>query len=222
MRTIHVIQWGRVPYSQAWAWQQDQVHQRLADPQLPDVLALLEHDPVYTLGQGASLAFLKFAPGTIGIPVYRTERGGEVTYHGPGQVVGYPILRLQHYGLDGHQYVRCLEQAILDVMREYGIAGERKPAYPGVWVGDVKVAAIGIRVRRGVTMHGFAVNVATDLTAFDRIVPCGIREYGVGNLAQFCPEIDPEDVRRNLVRALGAVLGAKMEQGDTISLRCYE
>ncbi len=146
--------------------------------------------------------------------------GGEVTYHGPGQVVGYPIVRLQHYGLDVHQYLRALEQAIINVLRAYGIPGARKAGYPGVWVGDVKVAAVGIKVRRGVTMHGFAVNVATDLTAFARIVPCGIRDYGVGNLVQFCPELDGTAVRQGLVRELGAVLGAQMEQGDPISLRC--
>ncbi|WP_448380565.1 lipoyl(octanoyl) transferase LipB [Gloeomargarita sp.] len=217
---IRVLQWERVAYAQAWAWQQEQVERRLANPHLPDVLALLEHEPVYTLGRGASLGFLQFQPGTIGIPVYRTERGGEVTYHGPGQVVGYPIVRLQHYGLDVHQYLRALEQAIINVLRAYGIPGARKAGYPGVWVGDVKVAAVGIKVRRGVTMHGFAVNVATDLTAFARIVPCGIRDYGVGNLVQFCPELDGTAVRQGLVRELGAVLGAQMEQGDPISLRC--
>ncbi|APB33883.1 Lipoate-protein ligase B [Gloeomargarita lithophora Alchichica-D10] len=220
MRIIHVVPWARVPYPQAWAWQKAQVQQRLDTPELPDILALLEHEPVYTLGQGASLDFLRFPLGSMGIPVYRTERGGEVTYHGPGQVVGYPILRLKHYGLDVHQYLRCLEQAIINVMQEYRIPGERKLGYTGVWVGDTKVAAIGIKVRRGVTMHGFALNVCTDLTAFDRIVPCGIRGYGVGNLGQFCPDIDLGAVRAGLVHTLGAVLGADMEQGDTISIRC--
>lgn len=202
---------GRVPYPQAWAWQQEQVQKRLDCPELGDVLALLEHEPVYTLGQAASLDFLRFPIGSIGIPVYRTERGGEVTYHGPGQVVGYPILRLKHYGLDVHAYLRCLEQIIINALREYHIPGERKAGYTGVWVGDVKVAAIGIKVRRGVTMHGFAVNVCTDLTAFDRIVPCGIRGYGVGNLAQFCPHIDPEAVSESLGRQAGAVLRRPME-----------
>jgi len=220
MGTIQVIQAGQVAYLQAWAWQKEQVQQRLDHPELPDVLALLEHEPVYTLGQGASLDFLRFPIGRIGIPVYRTERGGEVTYHGPGQVVGYPILRLRNYGLDVHQYLRCLEQIIINVLKKYHISGERKPGYTGVWVGDSKVAAIGIKVRRGVTMHGFALNVCTDLTAFERIVPCGIRGYGVGNVAQFCPDIDLEGVRQGLIETFGAVLGADMEQGDPISIRC--
>ncbi len=220
MELIRVMHLGRMAYPQAWVWQQEQVQKRLDCPELPDVLALVEHEPVYTLGQGASLDFLRFPIGSIGMPVYRTERGGEVTYHGPGQVVGYPILRLKHYGLDVHKYLRCLEQIIINVLHEYDIAGVRKAGYPGVWVGDVKVAAIGIKVRRGVTMHGFAVNVCTDLTAFERIVPCGIRGYGVGNLAQYCPQIDQREVRDSLGRQVGAVLRRAMEQGDTISIRC--
>lgn len=220
MAKIQVIQAGSVPYPQAWAWQKEQVQQRLDHPELPDVLALLEHEPVYTLGQGASLDFLHFSIGRIGIPVYRTERGGEVTYHGPGQVVGYPILRLKNYGLDVHQYLRALEQIIINVLEKYGIPGERKPGYTGVWVGDKKVAALGIKVRRGVTMHGFALNVCTDLRAFERIVPCGIRGYGVGNVAQFCPDIDLEGVCEGLIQTFGAVLGADMEQGGPISIRC--
>ncbi|MEN9216762.1 MAG: lipoyl(octanoyl) transferase LipB [Gloeomargarita sp. HHBFW_bins_162] len=220
MRRIQVIQWGRVAYAQAWAWQQTQVQDKIENPDVPDVLAVLEHEPVYTLGQGASLAFVRFPVGGIDIPLYRTERGGEVTYHGPGQVVAYPILRLKNYGLDVHQYVRCLEQIVLNVLQEYGIAAERKVGYTGVWVGEVKVAAIGIKVRRGVTMHGVAVNVSTDLRAFSRIVPCGIRDYGVGNVTQFCPEINLSDVRAGLIRQFGAVLGARMEQRDTISIRC--
>ncbi len=220
MRIIQVRQWERVAYPQIWAWQQEQVQQHLEDPHIPDVLALLEHEPVYTLGQGASLEFLRFTVGAIDVPLYRTERGGQVTYHGPGQVVAYPILRLKNYGLDVHQYLRQLEEIVMRVLRDYGIAGARKPGYTGVWVGDVKVAAIGIKVRRGVTMHGLAVNVCTDLGAFARIVPCGIRDYGVGNLVQFCPEIHPTAVRAGLLRHFGTVLGATMEQRDIISIRC--
>ncbi|MCS7031894.1 MAG: lipoyl(octanoyl) transferase LipB [Gloeomargarita sp. SKYG116] len=220
MATVYYYQWGRVPYRQAWTWQQEQVQQRLVNPDLPDVVALLEHEPVYTLGRGASLDFLRAPLEALGIPVYRTERGGEVTYHGPGQVVGYPILRLSHYGLHVHQYLRCLEEIIIQALIPYGIRAGRKAAYTGVWVGDTKVAAIGIAVRRGITMHGFAVNVCTDLAAFAQIVPCGIADYPVGNLVQFCPGLTVVEVQRELVQATERVLGVAMEQVPPISIRC--
>ncbi|MEN9235300.1 MAG: lipoyl(octanoyl) transferase LipB, partial [Gloeomargarita sp. GMQP_bins_25] len=150
MTQVYYAWWGPgIPYTQAWTWQREQVRQRLVDPQLPDVVALLEHQPVYTLGRGASLQFLRLPLAELGVPVYRTERGGEVTYHGPGQVVGYPILRLSRYGLDVHQYLRALEEVIIQTLRSYAIAAGRKTGYTGVWVGDTKVAAIGIALRRG-------------------------------------------------------------------------
>ncbi|MEN9206708.1 MAG: lipoyl(octanoyl) transferase LipB [Gloeomargarita sp. GMQP_bins_120] len=221
MTQVYYAWWGPgIPYTQAWTWQREQVRQRLVDPQLPDVVALLEHQPVYTLGRGASLQFLRLPLAELGVPVYRTERGGEVTYHGPGQVVGYPILRLSRYGLDVHQYLRALEEVIIQTLRSYAIAAGRKTGYTGVWVGDTKVAAIGIALRRGVTMHGFAVNVCTDLAAFSRIVPCGIAAYPVGNLVQFCPGLTVMHVQQALVQQMERVFGMTMEQAPPISIRC--
>jgi len=175
---------GTVAYATAWEWQR-QVQQRLIrDAKAPDVLFLLEHPPVYTLGQGSSLEFVKFAPGSFDL--HRTERGGEVTYHGPGQLVGYPILNLRHHQTDLHWYLRQLEEVIIQAVAPLGLTGKRVGGMTGVWVAGHKIAAIGIKVSRWVTLHGFALNVTTDLSAFEHIVPCGLTKP-VGSLAQFCP-----------------------------------
>jgi lipoyl(octanoyl) transferase len=186
---------GLVPYSVAWEQQRSLVAQRIKDPTLDDVLLLMEHLPVYTLGQGASLEFLKFDPNTANAELYRVERGGEVTYHCPGQLVGYPILNLRYYKQDLHWYLRQLEEALIQVVGDLGLKGDRIAGMTGVWVEGSKVAAIGIKVSRWITMHGFALNVCPDLTGFERIVPCGIVNKPVGSLAQFLPGIEVEDVR---------------------------
>jgi lipoyl(octanoyl) transferase len=163
------------------------------------VLLLLEHPPVYTLGQGSRLDFLKFDPDCAPYELYRIERGGEVTYHCPGQLVGYPILNLRYYKQDLHWYLRQLEEVILRVLAMYGLVGERIPGLTGVWVEGRKVAAIGIKVSRWITMHGFALNVCPDLDGFQRIVPCGIADKPVGSLAQFVPDVCFETVRQQVV-----------------------
>lgn len=194
-----------MPYLQAWNWQQTLVHERRQNSELPDVLLLLEHPPVYTLGQGASLGFLKFNPELAPWPVHRVERGGEVTYHGPGQLVGYPILNLHFYQTDLHWYLRQLEAVLIQVLAAYGLVGERIPGLTGVWVNGCKVAAIGIKASRWITMHGFALNICPDLEAFERIVPCGIGDRPVGSLAQFIPGLDPQEVQQTLIQAFAHV-----------------
>lgn len=187
---------GLVPYTIAWEKQRSLVAQRINDSTLDDVLLLLEHPPVYTLGQGASLEFLKFNPTEVKEEVLRVERGGEVTYHCPGQLVGYPILNLRYYQPDLHWYLRQLEEVLIGVLGIYGLSGERVPGMTGVWLNGCKVAAIGIKVTRWITMHGFALNVCPDLTGFGRIVPCGISDKPVGSLAQFIPSLTVEQVRQ--------------------------
>jgi len=176
-----------VPYSVAWQWQKDLVSQRLQNPDLPDVLLLMQHPPVYTLGQGASLEFLKFSPDQTDIECHRIERGGEVTYHAPGQIVGYPILNLKFHKQDLHWYLRQLEEVIILVLAKYGLVATRIDGLTGVWVEGQKIAQIGIKVSRWVTMHGFALNVNINMTGFELIVPCGLSDRQVCSLQQLLP-----------------------------------
>jgi lipoyl(octanoyl) transferase len=183
-----------MPYAQAWAWQQSLVAARKVDPTLPDALILLEHLPVYTLGQGADPQFLRFDPATSPYELYRVERGGEATYHAPGQLVGYPILNLKRHCQDLSWYLWQLEEVMIQVLAEYGLRGERVSGLTGVWVEDYKVAAIGIKVSRWITMHGFALNVCPEMQGFDRIVPCGIAHKPVGCLTQWLPNLTVDAV----------------------------
>jgi len=201
---------GSVPYQEARSQQQALVAERITNPNLDDVLWLLEHPPVYTLGRGASPEFLRFDPQQAEFSefeVHRIERGGEVTYHCPGQLVGYPIVNLKRHHCDLHWYLRQLEDVIIQALRDFGLVGEREAGLTGVWVGGSKVAAIGIKVSRWITMHGFALNICPDLSGFDRIVPCGIANRSVGSLEQFCPGIEPICVRQSIIEAFSRVFG---------------
>jgi lipoyl(octanoyl) transferase len=171
-RVLEVVRAGLVPYGEALAWQRALAQDRIAGRLPHDVLLLLEHPPVITLGRTARAAHLRRPDG---VAVFEAERGGDVTYHGPGQLVGYPILDLTRHRQDLHWYLRTLEQALISALAELGIAAGRSPGYTGVWTRGRKIASIGVHVRQWVTSHGFALNVTTDLSAFDRIVPCGIR-----------------------------------------------
>ncbi|MEM9543991.1 MAG: lipoyl(octanoyl) transferase LipB [Cyanobacteria bacterium P01_E01_bin.42] len=196
---------GLVPYQIAWDEQRSLVAERLLNPELDDLLLLLEHPPVYTLGTGSSEEFLKFNPQGGEYELYRTERGGEVTYHCPGQIVGYPILNLRYYRQDLHWYLRQLEEVIIRVVAKYGLVGERISGLTGVWIQGYKVAAIAIKVKRWITMHGFALNVCADLAGFSRIVPCGIEDKPVGSLEQFIPSIRVEEVRQEIITQFAEV-----------------
>lgn len=204
-RRCLLYQCGLIPYETAWVWQQTLLAQRRTQPDCDDVLILLEHSPVYTLGQGSSLSFLKFDPDQTTHHLVRTERGGEVTYHCPGQLVGYPILNLKHHQQDLHWYLRQLEEVLIRVLALYGLQGERVAGMTGVWVAGRKVAAIGIKVSRWITMHGFALNVCPDLSGFTQIVPCGIADKPVGSLAEFLPGIQPEKVRTQVATCFANV-----------------
>lgn len=193
-----------IPYAIAWQWQQQLVARYIAaeaagNRETSDTLILLQHPPVYTLGQGADLKFLKFDTEANDYELHRVERGGEVTYHAPGQLVGYPVLNLKRHHADLHWYLRQLEEVIIRVLSEYGLAGDRIPGMTGVWIDDYKVAAIGIKVSRWITMHGFALNVCPDMNGFERIVPCGLEGKSVGAIAQFIPNISLNAVRQSVI-----------------------
>jgi lipoyl(octanoyl) transferase len=173
-----------VPYAHGLELQERLVADRQAG-RIGDQLLLLEHDPVFTLGRNARTANVLLPAEALrerGFEVFETGRGGDVTYHGPGQVVGYPILDLAPDRRDVHRYVRDLEEVMMRTCADYGLEASRVEGLTGTWLGDEKIGAIGVRIARWVTSHGFAFNVGTDLTAFDLIVPCGIRERGVTSL----------------------------------------
>ncbi|MEB3310334.1 MAG: lipoyl(octanoyl) transferase LipB [Snowella sp.] len=204
-RVCRLEQLGCVPYQQAWDYQRSLVAERQVDSSLEDVLLLLEHPPVYTLGTGSSVDFLKFDPTDTSYELHRIERGGEVTYHCPGQLVGYPILNLRHYQQDLHWYLRSLEEVILQVLYAYNLPAQRIDGLTGVWVEGCKVAAIGIKVSRWITMHGFSLNVCPDLQGFTRIVPCGISDKPVGSLVQFLPDITLQQVQADIIETFAQV-----------------
>lgn len=175
---------GRIEYRDALAMQEGLVRLR-AQGRIPDTLLLLEHPHVVTLGSGAHPEHVLITPqeaSLLGAEVVPTTRGGDVTYHGPGQIVGYPIVQLQEDRRDAHRYLRDLEQVLILTLADFGIAGTRQPAHTGVWVGDEKIAALGVRLTRWIASHGFALNVSVDLDWFQRIVPCGIRGKGVTSM----------------------------------------
>jgi lipoyl(octanoyl) transferase len=193
---------GLVPYAEAWDLQRELVTLRKRD-EIPDTLLLLEHPPVFTVGRaardasnlGAGEAYLR----SLGAEVFWSDRGGDATFHGPGQLVGYPILRLRDR--DTHGYLRRLEGIIIGALGDYGLEGWHHPDYTGVWVGERKISAIGVKFSSGwITSHGFALNVSTDLSWFDRITPCGIREYGVTSLVrELGREVPMADVEQKVV-----------------------
>lgn len=211
MRSCLLYNLGLTPYQTVWDWQRSLLDARKENPNLDDVLILLEHPPVYTLGQGSDPSFLKFDPTQAEYELHRIERGGEVTYHCPGQLVGYPILNLNHYRRDLHWYLRQLEEVIIRVLAVYGLVGTRIEGLTGVWVKDRKLAAIGIKVSRWITMHGFALNVCPELSGFDRIVPCGIADKAVGSLAQFVSGVTVEMVRAEVAIAFAEVFDVSLK-----------
>ncbi|HEX6039853.1 lipoyl(octanoyl) transferase LipB [Longimicrobium sp.] len=185
-KVMEVRRLGTISYADALELQAEMVKQRRAD-EIPDTLLLLEHPHVITLGSGSHDENVLVSPeerAARGIELFPTGRGGDVTYHGPGQLVGYPIFDLKPDRQDLHRYLRDIEQALIGVLADFGIQGSRKDGLTGVWAGDNKLAAIGIRVSSGwITSHGFALNVTTDLSYFGTIIPCGIRDHGVGSLS---------------------------------------
>ena len=163
-----------VPFERAWRDQQRWQQRLLEEPGTPGAVWLLQHQPCYTLGRGASLQHLHFDPAHPPLPLHRIDRGGEVTHHLPGQLVVYPVLDLRRHEPDLHWYLRQLEQVLIDVLDQLGLRGERLPGLTGIWLDQRKVAAIGVGCRRWITQHGLALNVDCDLTGFKRVTPCGL------------------------------------------------
>jgi lipoyl(octanoyl) transferase len=226
-RVISLLNLGRVPYPEALALQQQLCALRQQE-QVGDVLLLVEHPPVLTLGRNAHRAHV-VAGGELlarrGISLFETNRGGDVTYHGPGQLVGYPILNLRACAppLGIVEYLRWLEEVLIRACGDYGVLTQRAPGRAGVWtmpggaVPEKKIAALGVHVARGVTTHGFALNVTTDLKDFELIVPCGIRDRGVTSMEV---EADPapslEQMANSVARHFGRVFGRQMVWAEAV------
>ena len=196
---IKIIDLGQMDYQSAWRYQKN-LHQDVLLGQAPDTLIFVEHEPVYTLGKNADENhLLQSAPNDA--RVFNIERGGDITFHGPGQIVGYPILDLHRYKKSISWYMRILEQILIDTLAIFCIEAELKKGLTGVWVGDEKIGAQGVRISRWVTMHGFALNVNTDLNYFNGIIPCGIFEYGVTSMEKIMgKKQDLSEVKKCITR----------------------
>jgi lipoyl(octanoyl) transferase len=187
MNDLWVVDLQRMPYAEALELQRNVARDRISGAISEDVLLLVEHPPVVTLGRSSKQKNLISSPDFLksrGVELFEVERGGDVTFHGPGQLVGYPIIDLKRHKLDLHWYLRQVEEAIIRVLSRYGISAERSTGYTGVWTGGRKITSIGVHARDWVTWHGFAMNVVTDLTYFDLIVPCGIQDVEMTSIAK--------------------------------------
>jgi len=177
-------------FAHALALQEKIVTQKRDDGALRDELLLLEHEPVYTIGRTPDRSSL-LGTAHLPHPLFSINRGGQATYHGPGQLMGYPIVDLRRCGQDLHKYLRWLEQLLIELLSEYGIAAKQRGALTGVWVEDRKIASIGVGVRHWITMHGFALNVSGDLAPFDHIVPCGINNVAMTSMEKEIGKVFP-------------------------------
>lgn len=221
MRCI-VEQLGLMEYAEALRLQQEKVALRKVLT-IPDTLLLLEHPHVYTLGRNASKKHLLASPErlqALGAEVFETDRGGDITYHGPGQIVGYPIFDLSQHRRDLRWYMRQLEEVLISVAGDFGIEAGRIEGAIGVWVGDEKLAAMGVHVSRWVTSHGFALNVNTDLSYFQWIVPCGLCDKGVTSLQKLLGKsVEMAAVIKRVVAHFGRVFGLVMEKSPQLTVQ---
>lgn len=205
---------GQLSYESAWEIQRGIAEQLIAG-EGEETLIFVEHPHVLTLGANFHEENLLFTPERyteMGVDVVRTDRGGDVTYHGPNQLVIYPIFDVARHGKDLHKWMRDLEETIIRTVGEYGVEGRRFPPHTGVWAGDRKVAAIGVKIKKWVSLHGIALNCSNDLSYFDLIVPCGIVDYGVTSLSRLVRrEISTEDAKPKVQRAFEAVFQMKIQ-----------
>ena len=208
---------GLTDYKETWDLQKELFNLK-CENKIPDILLLNEHENVYTVGKsgnGNHLLAEENELRKVGAKVYYNDRGGDITYHGPGQIVGYPILDLNHYYLDIHKYLRDIEEILILTLKDLGVEGTRNDGYTGVWVAGDKIAAIGVKVSRWITMHGFAFNVNTDLSYFDRIIPCGIFNKGVTSLKEILGcEIEIEKVNKIIIKNFEKIFGVIAEHID--------
>ena len=202
MPQLDVITKGLIPYETAWKYQRELHAQRLAGD-IPDTLVLLEHPPVYTFGKNSDRSNL-IDPQDA--EVIQSDRGGDITWHGPGQLVGYPIINLEEHKKSVSWYMRNLEEVIISTLKDFEISGDRISGMTGVWVGNQKICAMGVRLSRWVTMHGFALNVRPDMSYFNGMIPCGIKGKGVVSMKDLLgKEIEIEDVIPPLIQAFRSV-----------------
>ena len=215
---------GLVPYSIALELQRDLARRRITGEIDEDVLLLLEHPPVVTLGRTAREAHILSSPERLrarGVEVYEVERGGDVTFHGPGQLVGYPILDLKRHRKDLHWYLRQVEATLIVALSEVGIEAERNSGYTGVWTGGRKIASIGVHARDWVTWHGFALNVTTDLSYFDLIVPCGIAQVQMTSVTrELGTDFSVNRMSDIVARAFGQVFTLESREAPRDMLEC--
>ncbi len=203
---------GSAPYQQTWDMQKKIQSQRINN-EIDDTVLLVEHEPVYTFGKNANENhLLQNYPEDV--KVFHIERGGDITFHGPGQLVGYPIIDLHNYKMSISWYMRSLEAVIINTLNHYGIAAEHKKGLTGVWVKEEKIAALGVRISRWVTMHGFALNVNTELHYYDGIIPCGIFEYGVTSMKNLLgTAIKMDEIKKLLIKEFNMVFHYKTDEG---------
>ena len=217
---LHVLDLGQVSYEKAWNLQKELVGSRRRG-EIEDTLVFAEHPPVLTLGRAWKRQNVLAGPGALeahGMKVFLVERGGDVTFHGPGQIVGYPIVDLAQRGRDLHRYLRNLEDVLIQTVASYGLEAGRKPGLTGVWVGEEKVCAFGVAVKSWVSYHGFALNVNTDLSYFSLINPCGIQDKGVTSLAKLLGHwVDPEEVKAKIAESFANVLGYSREEAAALA-----
>jgi lipoyl(octanoyl) transferase len=219
MSELWVVRLGSMAYGEALELQREVARQRISGELAEDLLLLVEHPPVVTLGRSSKEKNLMSSPAFLasrGVELFEVERGGDVTFHGPGQLVGYPIIDLKRHRLDLHWYLRSVEEALIRTLSRYGIPAERSTGYTGVWTAGRKIASIGVHARDWVTWHGFALNVATDLSYFDLIVPCGIQDVEMTSIAKemaLRSEPVPDDLDVDSVGDAAAV-----EFGDVFGL----
>lgn len=210
---LQVLELGLVPYREAWELQQRLVDERAADRRA-DTLVLCEHPHVFTLGRRAGARQHVLQPGDV--PIVEVERGGDVTYHGPGQLVGYPVLKLGPEEQDLHRFLRGLEEALIRALaRSVGLAAERVPGATGVWAAGKKIVSLGVAVRNWVTFHGFALNVSTDLAYFGRISPCGLAPEVMSSLERLLGRpVTVAEVTPGVVAAVAEVFGRSLDAGQ--------
>jgi lipoate-protein ligase B len=212
VQSLLTVDLGRQSYAGVLALQREVAKARIRGTVAEDVLLLVEHEPVITLGRSSKAAHLLAAPDYLrqhGVELFEVERGGDVTFHGPGQLVGYPIIDLKRHRRDLHWYLRQVEQFLIDALATYDLKAERNPPYTGVWLENRKIASIGVHARDWVTWHGFALNVTTDLRYFDLIVPCGIQAVQMTSIAHEVHDGEPSlgDVTERVFAAAAALFG---------------
>jgi len=210
-RPYLAVRWlGRVEFARALALQDEMVARKREHHSMPDELLLLEHEPVYTIGRTPDRSSL-LGSAHLPHPLFSINRGGQATYHGPGQLMGYPIIDLRRCGQDLHKYLRWLEQLLIDLLAQYDIIAQRRESLTGVWVENRKIASIGVGVRHWITMHGFALNVCGDLSPFDHIVPCGISNVTITSMEK--------ETKKSFTVADVATTLEKLASDSIVSLR---